>query len=380
MIGRTKKYLETSLTPIDLAKSRARVDPDKLNVGWCSLFPPTENGAAAVTYYFVGKLMQEKGTDVYAVPYGNRIDKKLFPGIGFAKPEDSFLDAIVFFCLGVNLEKILGKAKAKTVFFQTIHEAENLTEKKGKILELAKAADLTVSTSKWAKEEFKANGLENVENIPLGVDTELFSPKDGKSGFEVLFVNRAHYAKGILPFLDSIPFVLEKHPEIVFRVHAPLDRYSPHAGKIAKKIKETKKSFSENFFSETQWTEFKEMPEKYFNANVLVFPSNNEGFGVPLVEAMASGIPCIAADKPPMNEIVEDGKTGFCVPLRKNPKYGEMTFPSPEKIAEKVCWLKENSGESEKMGKKARKKALEEYSLDKCAKLLAEELRKVAEK
>ncbi len=40
---------------------------------------------------------------------------------------------------------------------------------------------------------------------------------------------------------------------------------------------------------------------------MFVYPSNYEGFGLPVVEAMASGTPVIARDIPVMREIAGDG-------------------------------------------------------------------------
>ena len=46
-----------------------------------------------------------------------------------------------------------------------------------------------------------------------------------------------------------------------------------------------------------------ELPNVYSNAIALVYPSRYEGFGLPLVEAMASGIPILASDTPINTEI-----------------------------------------------------------------------------
>ena len=44
----------------------------------------------------------------------------------------------------------------------------------------------------------------------------------------------------------------------------------------------------------------------YSAASMLVFPSKYEGFGIPLLEAMASGIPVVASDMPVFREILGD--------------------------------------------------------------------------
>lgn len=48
-------------------------------------------------------------------------------------------------------------------------------------------------------------------------------------------------------------------------------------------------------------------PPLISGASVLVFPSHYEGFGIPLLEAMACGVPVISADNSSLPEVVGDG-------------------------------------------------------------------------
>ena len=49
-----------------------------------------------------------------------------------------------------------------------------------------------------------------------------------------------------------------------------------------------------------------ELEERYRQAAVLVYPSLAEGFGLPVLEAMARGVPVIAADRTSLPEVVGD--------------------------------------------------------------------------
>ena len=49
--------------------------------------------------------------------------------------------------------------------------------------------------------------------------------------------------------------------------------------------------------------------------DLLVLPSEAEGFGLVLIEAMASGVPVLATDVPGICDVVRNGKTGLLVPV-----------------------------------------------------------------
>jgi glycosyltransferase involved in cell wall biosynthesis len=54
-----------------------------------------------------------------------------------------------------------------------------------------------------------------------------------------------------------------------------------------------------------------ELPALYQSAKIFVFPSLYEGFGIPLVEAMASGVPTIYANRGALPEISNQSGIAF---------------------------------------------------------------------
>ncbi len=56
----------------------------------------------------------------------------------------------------------------------------------------------------------------------------------------------------------------------------------------------------------TGWLPFEDIPLIYCASEVFVFPSLHEGFGIPVLEAMACGIPVVCSDIEPIMEVAGD--------------------------------------------------------------------------
>jgi alpha-maltose-1-phosphate synthase len=84
----------------------------------------------------------------------------------------------------------------------------------------------------------------------------------------------------------------------------------------------------------------------YSSANVFVFPSLVEGFGLVLLEAMACGLPIITTPNTGGPDIIVDGIEGFIIPIR-----------DVEALKEKIAWCYSHPQELAKMGIAARQKA-----------------------
>ena len=67
----------------------------------------------------------------------------------------------------------------------------------------------------------------------------------------------------------------------------------------------------------------KDIPDIMRTIDVLLTPSLWEGFGIVLIEAMASGKPCVATKTSSIPEIVADGESGFLVPPRDSQSIAE---------------------------------------------------------
>jgi starch synthase len=70
-----------------------------------------------------------------------------------------------------------------------------------------------------------------------------------------------------------------------------------------------------------------------------------EGFGRNIIEAMASGLPVITTKHSAGPDLIEDGVTGFIVPIR-----------DVDAICERLAWINDHPREAIEMGLRARER------------------------
>jgi glycosyltransferase involved in cell wall biosynthesis len=61
----------------------------------------------------------------------------------------------------------------------------------------------------------------------------------------------------------------------------------------------------------TGWIAREELYRLYERAHAFIYPSMFEGFGMPVLEAMAAGIPVACSDIPPLREVAGDAALFF---------------------------------------------------------------------
>lgn len=98
----------------------------------------------------------------------------------------------------------------------------------------------------------------------------------------------------------------------------------------------------------------KNYPKLMASAKLLVFPSKFEGFGLPILEAMASGVPVVCSDMPVLHEVAGEAALYF------NPD-------DPTDMKNKIKQVAQEERLREIMVNKGLKRA-KEFSWEKCAK------------
>jgi glycosyltransferase involved in cell wall biosynthesis len=95
-------------------------------------------------------------------------------------------------------------------------------------------------------------------------------------------------------------------------------------------------------------------------AAVVVVPSFGEGFGLVALEAMERGRPVVASAVGGLPEIVDDGRTGLLVPPG-----------DPAALADAIVALAGDAAQVAAMGAAGRRRALEEFSQERCTDRIA---------
>ena len=150
----------------------------------------------------------------------------------------------------------------------------------------------------------------DINVFPVGIDTEKFNP----SNFSIKI--KEEYGENILFCVG--PFLKRKRIHILLKAMTKVINVIPEAhlilageGLLMKDL--IKLSISYGLQKNTTFLGFvnREILLKFYaSCDIFVHPSEFEGFGQVLLEAIASGTPCICANKEPMSEIIGNaGKT-----------------------------------------------------------------------
>jgi glycosyltransferase involved in cell wall biosynthesis len=162
---------------------------------------------------------------------------------------------------------------------------------------------LSQSTKKDAA-EFWHIRQEDVDVVYLGSFVEVRSPRTHFDNKRVLIVSAVAAHKNHFRLLEAFEMVHQKHPDaeliIVGNIRDHVrSRFCSALDEVTSRNQGIKISLREYSTDE-------EIVSLYRNAAVFVYPSLYEGFGLPVLEAMAQGCPVITSNVSSLPEVVGD--------------------------------------------------------------------------
>jgi len=187
----------------------------------------------------------------------------------------------------------------------------------------ARRAPLVLSTSRYCIDRIGHHygvPLKRLALVPEGIDLELWQPSADpdvladldarRDPFTVLCVARQYPRKRIVDLIEAFALVTAREPRARLVVigdgpeHAVLDERLQQRG------------LQDRVFLLGALPDDAEVRAWYAKASLFCLPSEQEGFGIVFLEAMASGLPVISTTATAIPEVVPDGEAGLLVAPR----------------------------------------------------------------
>lgn len=183
---------------------------------------------------------------------------------------------------------------------------------------LKKFANIIWVPSHWGRKVLIDNGINAklIDVLPEGVDSKLFNPFHVKrpieqipTPFKFLTIGKFEERKGYRQLLQGFKEAFQNSNEAILLIKA--DYYLNH---------DEKKEELENLIDsygltnvQTYWGDWsrESMVELYSFADAFVFPSRAEGWGLPLIEAIACGLPVMSTFYSGHTEFLEHIRNKF---------------------------------------------------------------------
>lgn len=261
--------------------------------------------------------------------------------------------------------KHIFRAKIKVVFSSAAQRYRSgstlwLTDKMDAVLAMCKASASYlhrkpdaiiyhgVNTDVYTSPVDKIEAWQSLNLLPKGVDK-------GKRGIAIL--GRVRAQKGVHLFVKSCIELLDKYPDYTAVVVGSISSSNESFVKELQADIERSGLSQRIIFAGEQ--NFADIPKIFSSLSLVVALSDNEGFGLTILEAMSSGSAVLASEAGAWPEVVREGTDGYVVPVNDLPA-----------VVDKMDLLLSNEDKLAQMGVDGRERVLEHYSVQREAKQL----------
>jgi len=194
----------------------------------------------------------------------------------------------------------------------------------------------------------KLAAWQSLNLLPEGVEK-------GKRGIAIL--GRVRAQKGVHLFVKSCIELLDKYPDYTAVVVGSISASNESFVKALQGDIEQAALSQRIVFAGEQ--NFADIPKIFSGLSLVVALSDNEGFGLTILEAMSSGAAVLASEAGAWPEVVRAGTDGYVVPVNDLPA-----------VIDKMDLLLSNEDTLIQMGIDGRERVLAEYSVQREAKQL----------
>ena len=205
------------------------------------------------------------------------------------------------------------------------------------------------------------NGIDPAEYRKIESTTELRRLEIDPTKPYLLFVGRITRQKGIVHLVRAIKY-MDPGFQVVLCAGAPDTLQIAEEMKAAFELAKAKRA---DVIWVEEMVDKKAVYELYSHAAVFCCPSIYEPFGIINLEAMACETPVVASAVGGIKEVVEDGETGFLVPLEQM-KESPFEPIAPDQfardLAARINQLMADPALRAKFGAAGRKRAVEKFS------------------
>lgn len=207
--------------------------------------------------------------------------------------------------------------------------------------------------------------IQEISVTPFGIDLNKFKPdrnasdkSNGKLIIGMLKTMESKYGPQYL--LQAIPLLLNKLEHMSSKRREEIQVLMVGRGNETEKLKSQASELGigdiVTFVGEVP---HQEVPIYLNKMDIYCAPSEQESFGVAVIEASACGVPVIVSNVGGLPEVVKDGETGYIVESK-----------NPEQIADKLFELVVDRERRERFGVNGRKFVEEQYDWEKNVSLM----------
>ncbi|MDR2563632.1 MAG: glycosyltransferase family 4 protein [Prevotellaceae bacterium] len=179
---------------------------------------------------------------------------------------------------------------------------------KRKVVSACHRADMIIAVSKQTKRDiidFLGIDESKIKVVYQGCDPQFYDAVSSAEKAEIkakyslpdnyiLSVGTVETRKNLLSIVRATPFLPAEFSLVA------VGKHSDYANEVMKEVAKLGLSERVSFINKA---DFKDFPGIYQQASAFVYPSEFEGFGIPILEALNSGVPVIAARTSSLPEV-----------------------------------------------------------------------------